>query len=147
MSYYFSSLAAKAGGWRKLTWLYFQCVPKRILTQQLSLLTRMRHPPLNLLRFLGKQSQSIGPYSLVQLAYKGDLVKQGIPGQATLLAAHRDGQLSASRLVLGARLAKIVSPQMAACPIYQDAVETALLMHYLWRPNQQLTGDLNSRFE
>ena len=104
-------------------------------------------PPLNLLRFLGKQSQSIGPYSLVQLAYKGDLVKQGIPGQATLLAAHRDGQLSASRLVLGARLAKIVSPQMAACPIYQDAVETALLMHYLWRPNQQLTGDLNSRFE
>lgn len=75
-------------------------------------------------------SPAIGPYSLVQLAYQGKLVEQGIPSQRALVQAHRDGSISANQLVECAAQAKLISASALTDSVYLNAVETGFLLHY-----------------
>jgi hypothetical protein len=43
--------------------------------------------------------EMIGPVTLVQIAYQGALVKQGIPGQQGLIAAYNQGTITAPQIV------------------------------------------------
>lgn len=79
---------------------------------------------------------SIGPYSLVQFAYRGGLAKQGIPRQFALLKAHRTGRISVDILVKQAVKAGLVSITDLTNSAYLDAVETGFLFHYLLHPRK-----------
>jgi hypothetical protein len=78
-------------------------------------------------------SAQIGPYSLVQLAYEGKLLKQGIPSGSHLINAHRAGQLKAAHLVAHAVQAKLMPTSVMTDLTYLDQVETGFLFHYLWK--------------
>lgn len=73
---------------------------------------------------------AIGPYSLVQLAYHGSLIKQGIPSRRALVEAHQLGHMSADLLVKCAVKAKLLSASALTDSAYLDAVETGFLLHY-----------------
>lgn len=80
--------------------------------------------------------ENIGPYSLVQFAHQGDLIRQGIPEQETLIKAHRAGQMNAIELVKGAIRAGLVPAAALSDSGYLHAVETSFLLHY-WLHNSE----------
>lgn len=43
--------------------------------------------------------EMVGPVTLVQIAYQGALVKQGIPGQEGLISAYNQGRITAPQIV------------------------------------------------
>ncbi len=89
------------------------------------------------------KSTQVGPYSLVQLAYQGELIKQGIPSHVALMEAHYIGHINAITLVRSAVQTKLLSPIALTNTTYLNAVETAFLLHYLLHPdacNQEKHG-------
>jgi hypothetical protein len=89
---------------------------------------------LNLSKRYQKRSTQIGPYSLVQLAYQGKLLKQGIPSQATLVEAYYMGQIDEIALVRSAVEAKLMPSRALINTDYLSAVKTAFLVHNLLHP-------------
>ena len=73
------------------------------------------------------------PFSLVSLAYQGDLRSQGIPSYEALITAHRHKQISALDLVQ-----KVVEANWLSSDLinqeYLKAVENSFLFYYLSHP-------------
>lgn len=82
------------------------------------------------------QPVPIGPYSLVQLAYHGELSQQGIPSHIALLNAHRASHINAMALVKGAVQARLLSTTALTDLAYLQAIETGFLLHYLLHPSE-----------
>ncbi|NJR61416.1 MAG: hypothetical protein HC769_22835 [Cyanobacteria bacterium CRU_2_1] len=71
----------------------------------------------------------LGPYSLVDLAYQGGLIEQGVPEHSTLVKAYRIGQMSATLLVERAVQMKLLPTATLSNSAYLTAVETSFLLH------------------
>lgn len=93
------------------------------------------------------QPVQIGPYSLVQLAYHGELSQQGIPSHIALLNAHRMGRVNAITLAKGAVKARLISTTALTDLAYLQAIETGFLLHYLLHPSELFVNSGDSAQE
>ncbi|MEO1521489.1 MAG: hypothetical protein AAFU78_12015 [Cyanobacteria bacterium J06633_2] len=75
--------------------------------------------------------ETIEPYSLVRLAYEGELTRRGVPSHETFIEACYTGRMNASKIITAAAIARMIPFDTLLCAEYRKAVNTSLLIQRL----------------